>query len=221
MARRIAVDDPWARVDYAAPPHAFGAGNRHDFAWYFEGDSTVPVASIDDVQDWLLSCDYAPDTALFNEPDFWQHPRTFEQLRRGDCEDHALWAWRKLVELGLDADLVSGTVRHAGDDVVPRGGHVWVLLRQNGETFVFEAVAKQRDRMLRPLADVRDRYRPEFGVDRACRRYTFHGALIAMGVTACAASRTPFHAAERPPRTARQTCPDPSAATDREPSSGP
>jgi hypothetical protein len=107
LARRLPIDDAWERFDFDAPLHVFGNGSRHDFAWYFQGDSSVHVSSIDDVQDWLLGCEYVSDPELFNEPDFWQHPRTFEQLRRGDCEDHALWAWRKLVELGHDAHLVS------------------------------------------------------------------------------------------------------------------
>lgn len=178
--RRVSIDDAWERYDYVAPPSAFGTGSRHEFSWYFEGESTVTATSIDDVQDWLLTCDYEHDPALFNEPDFWQHPRTFERLRRGDCEDHAIWAWRKLVELGYDADLVSGTVFHPEDEIEPRHGHVWVLLRRENETYVFEAAAKSRETMIRPLVELRDRYRPEFGVDRTCRRYTFNGALHAL-----------------------------------------
>lgn len=143
------------------------------------------MSSLDEIQDWLLQCEYARDEALFNESDFWQHPRTFEQLRRGDCEDHALWAWRKLVELGLEAELVSGTVLRGGDgDGMPsRGAHVWVLLRRGDETIVFETVAKTRERMLRPLASVRDRYRPEFGVDRKGHRFAFNGAIISFRET--------------------------------------
>lgn len=179
LLRRLPKEDPWGRFDYRVPPNAFGNGNRHDFAWYFEGESSVPVASLDEVQEWLLTCEYVHDTVLFNEPDFWQHPRTFEQLRRGDCEDHALWAWRKLVELGHDADLVSGTVRRGSEGSSERGGHVWVLFRQNDEQFVFEAVAKAKDRMIRPLTAVRDHYRPEFGVDRHRQPYAFNGALLA------------------------------------------
>jgi len=159
------------------PATAFGRGSRHDFAWYFDGESAVSVASIDAIQDWLLGCEYANDAALFHESDFWQHPCTFEELRRGDCEDHAIWAWRKLVELGIDADLVSGTVLH---DDGERGGHVWVVLRDGGATFVLECVAKSKALMLRPLAEVRAVYRPEFGVDRDRRPYVFNGALLAM-----------------------------------------
>ena len=176
---RAPARDPWERYDYHVPPTAFGSGNRHDIAWYFEGDSTVRVSSLDEIQDWLLGCEYVDDTALFNETDFWQHPRTFEQLRRGDCEDHALWAWRKLIELGADADLVTGSVLQSSEATVERGGHAWILVREREETFVFETVAKSKARMLRPLVEVRDHYRPEYGVDRERRYYAFYGALVA------------------------------------------
>ena len=172
--------DPWERMQhYQVPLTAFGPGNHHDFDWYFQGESAVQVSSLDEIQEWLLACQYVRDDALFNEADFWQHPRTFEQLRRGDCEDHALWAWRKLVELGFNADLVTGTVLHPSDETVERGDHAWVLLYDDDHTLVFEAVAKSRERMIRSLDDVRDRYRPEFGVDRVRQRYAFVGALVA------------------------------------------
>jgi hypothetical protein len=174
---RLSIGNAWERWEYGVPPAAFGRGSQHDFGWYFEGESAVPVTSVGEIQDWLLLCDYANDAALFHESDFWQHPCTFEELRRGDCEDHAIWAWRKLVELGMDADLVSGTVLH--DDGV-RGGHVWVMLRNASGTFVMECVAKAKELMLRPLAEVRAVYRPEFGVDRDRRPYVFNGALLAM-----------------------------------------
>jgi hypothetical protein len=86
----------------------FGDGARHGFDWVFEGESTVAVASLDDILDWLAGCQYETDATLFREADYWQHPHTFEQFRRGDCEDFALWTWRKLVELDIDADLVIG-----------------------------------------------------------------------------------------------------------------
>jgi len=63
----------------------FGDGARHGFDWVFDGDSTVTIASFDDVLAWLGECRYETDTSLFHEADYWQHPRTSEQLRRGDC----------------------------------------------------------------------------------------------------------------------------------------
>jgi len=166
--------DPWERIPHHVPNTAFGKGSTRPFAWYFEGESTVRVANVDDVCAWLLECEYADDSGLFNESDFWQHPRTFEQLRRGDCEDHAVWTWRKLIELGIDAELVSGIRRPPGAEP---GGHVWVRFRQGGRDYIFETVSRRRERMIRPLDEVRGEYVPHAGVDREFHRFAYFGFL--------------------------------------------
>ena len=172
------VGDPWERFNFHVALQQFGPGARHDFGWYFEGESLAPVGSLDELTDWLLGCEYVHDHALFHEPDFWQHPRTFEQLRRGDCEDHALWAWRKLVELGYEADLVSGRCLPWKPGVKGHErGHVWVIFRRDGETLLFETAAKTKSRMIRPLGEASTEYRPEFGVDHTRRRFAFNGLL--------------------------------------------
>ena len=93
-------DDPWERLSVAPRLHMYGSGARLDFPKYLGGPSTVAVTSIEHIQNWLLGCRYERDEVLFAEPYFGQHPTTFEHLRAGDCEDFALWAWRKLIELG-------------------------------------------------------------------------------------------------------------------------
>ena len=150
----------------------FGDGARHGFEWVFEGPTEVHITSIDDVLDWLQGCRYESDTSLFQESDFWQHPRTFEQLRRGDCEDFALWAWRKLVELGFDANLVIGRC------VPPRTAnsrHAWIQFNDGETEFLFEPVLRDRSRALRPLGNVRAEYIPELGVAPNGRRFFFAG----------------------------------------------
>jgi hypothetical protein len=174
VLRVIPKRDPWTRVSRRVPLSLYGRGSQRDFGWYLEGESTVRVGSIEEIQDWLLACEYVEDRELFNETDFWQHPNTFERLRRGDCEDHALWAWRKLVELGVDAELVSGRQLSDGDD---RTGHVWVVVHRDGDVHVFETVAKRREMMLRPLSAVRDLYRPEVSVNGRRERFAYHGYL--------------------------------------------
>jgi hypothetical protein len=179
VLRRLPIEDPWERTQMQVPLRNFGSGARHDFTWYFEGESAVGVASIADVRDWLLDCEYTSDRHLFHEEDYWQHPRTFEQLRRGDCEDHALWAWRKLIELGVDADLVTGkSLPWHPSDPDSQKGHAWVMFRHEGSVFVLEATAKSSDRMIRPFEEARGEYRPEFGVDRTRVRYVFNGYLM-------------------------------------------
>ena len=177
LLRRFPPADPWERIEQALPLRSYGSGARFEFAWYFDGDSAIAVASLDDVRAWLAECEYVTDPHLFQEGDFWQHPRTFEQLRKGDCEDHAIWAWRKLLDLGYDADLVVGRCLpwKPGE-----GRHAWVVFRDaEGAEYLFETVAKGEG-AIRPLGEVRERYLPEVGVARDRRRFAYSGYLIAM-----------------------------------------
>jgi hypothetical protein len=175
VVRQVPIEDPWERLDTQPKLHAYGTGARLDFSHYLKGESLVSVSSLEDVKDWLLGCRYEHDDVLFGEPDFWQHPSTFERLRAGDCEDYAVWAWRKLVELGLDVDLVAGWCVSNGD---LDGRHAWLLLRQDGVEYLFEPAARERERMLLPLAEVRGGYVPQFGVDRSAKRFAFSGYIL-------------------------------------------
>jgi hypothetical protein len=173
--RLLPVADPWKRIDTQPRLRMYGGGARLDFSKYLEGPSLVPVGSLAEVQDWLLGCRYEHDEVLFGEADFWQHPSTFERLRAGDCEDFAVWTWRKLVELGYDVHLVAGWCVRGGELT---GRHAWLLLRKEGVEYVFEPAAKERSQMLRPLAEVRDAYVPQFGVDRSAKRFAFSGYVL-------------------------------------------
>jgi hypothetical protein len=170
--RLFPVRDPWQRLPYEAPLAMFGDGARHGFDWVFEGDSRVAVATLDDLLDWLATCQYETDASLFRESDYWQHPHTFEKLRRGDCEDFALWAWRKLVELGIDADLVIGRRVPPGSE---NSRHAWILFRDGGDEFVLEPIVRERSAAVRSVSSVRGEYIPEFGVARDRRRFFFAG----------------------------------------------
>jgi transglutaminase-like cysteine proteinase BTLCP len=170
--RLFPVRDPWQRLPYEAPLAMFGDGARHGFDWVFEGDSRVAVTTLEDVLDWLATCQYETDSSLFRESDYWQHPHTFEELRRGDCEDFALWAWRKLVELGVDADLVIGRRVPPGSE---NSRHAWVVFRDGGNEFVLEPIARERAAAVRAVSSVRGEYIPEFGVARDRRRFFFAG----------------------------------------------
>jgi hypothetical protein len=168
--------DAWERVPFHPRPEWLGMGSRQQFDWYMRGESSVSVKSVQDVIQWLLGCEYVSDDELFGEADHWQHPTTFERLRRGDCEDHALWAWRKLLELHIDADFVVGRLLYDDPDVpATKGGHAWVVFRDGGTPFLLEAVSTSATRMVRPLAEAAAEYRPEFGVDRTLRPFAFAG----------------------------------------------
>ena len=185
--RQIPIDDPWERSTTKPRLRNYGSGARLDFSEYLKGESIVPVTSLAEVQDWLLGCRYEHDEVLFGESDFWQHPSTFERLRTGDCEDYAVWAWRKLIELGYDVDLVAGYCLRDGQ---LDGRHAWLLVRLDGVEHVFEPVAK-REWMIRPLTECRDEYVPQFGVDRSAQRFVFSGFLLSEQKRIAARKRSP------------------------------
>jgi hypothetical protein len=167
---------PWQRVPMDVPATAFGPGSSCAFTSYFEGESRVAVKSIDDVVGWLAGCEYMSDMDQFQVADHWQPPLMFEASRRGDCEDFALWAWRKLAEIGVEAELFVGRV--IGDDGPDRGRqHAWVVYRIGAEQFLFEPAAGNAREMIRPLDEVRDVYVPHFAVNQQCVTSAFAGCI--------------------------------------------
>jgi hypothetical protein len=169
-------DSPWERVVMPVPPGAFGPGSDRNFADYFAGATSVPVASIDDIVDWLQTCDYETDADQFNERDRWQHPGTFEQAHRGDCEDFALWAWRKLTEIGIEAEFYVGRVL-CGQAATARQ-HAWVVYRVDSIDYLFEPAARGRHRMIRPLSQAANDYVPHFAVNHRLRTSAFLGCVL-------------------------------------------
>jgi hypothetical protein len=169
-------DDPWERLEVRMALELYGSGVQYDFPRYLAGASSVSVASVEEVQEWLLGCEYQTDTEQFGR-DHWQHPSEFEMRRVGDCDDFAVWAWRKLIELGIDATLVTGRrlpIRR------PLSRHAWVTYRDQAGEYLFEAVARARSRMVVPLSEAKAGYRPEYGVDRTGRRFTYSGAMFSI-----------------------------------------
>ena len=167
---------PWKRLNLPVPAGAFGPGSHCEFARYFEGESQVRVESIDDVVEWLLSCQYVTDAIQFKERDLWQHPVAFEQLRCGDCEDFALWTWRKLAEMGVDVEFYVGRVVRDDEPGIDRQ-HAWVVYRVDGVPFLFEPAAT-RPQMIRRLTEAMSGYVPYFAVDGHLRTYAFSGYVL-------------------------------------------
>ena len=158
------------------PAGVFGPGSRHPFAEYFDGESSVRVESIDDIVAWLQTCEYVTDIELFHERDVWQHPGAFERRRRGDCEDFALWAWRKLAEVGVDAEFCVGRVICDDPPQIDRQ-HAWVVFHVNATAFLFEPAARIRSSMIRPLADAMGEYVPHFAVNHRFETNAFVGCV--------------------------------------------
>jgi squalene-hopene/tetraprenyl-beta-curcumene cyclase len=171
------VDDPWEKGKQRIPPRQFGSGCVHDWSWFFEGQSSVDVKSVEDVCRWLSECRYAHDKTLFNQHDFWQHPRTFETTRKGDCEDHALWAWRKLTELGYEAEFVRGRYFDGRD--LHGAAHAAVIFVQNGRRYFPDTVAKGgRSKMVMPIATARALFCPECSVDSSFQTHRYAGRTL-------------------------------------------
>jgi hypothetical protein len=175
-------DSPWQRVPMTVPTTAFGPGSRWQFPHYFEGTSGVRVTSIDDIVDWLGRCEYVSDAEQFHQPDVWQEPCAFEQRQRGDCEDFALWAWRKLTEIGVDAEFYVGRVICGAERAARQ--HAWIVYRAEREQILFEPAARDRQQMIQPLAAVKDAYVPHFAVDRRFVTSAFVGCLLDSGTIA-------------------------------------
>ena len=174
LIRMHVPGDDWEEVPARAAPWRFGSGSRKSFSWYFEGESVVRVTSIAEIVDWLADCEYVSDKHLFQENDFWQHPRTFERLRQGDCEDFALWGWRKLNEIGVPARLFVG--RHLGGGSTPRG-HAWVVFEAENGPMLLETSHRSAEHAVRPLEEARLEYRPHHSVDRFYRTTSYCGWL--------------------------------------------
>ena len=172
-----APDSPWERVPMDVPATAFGPGSRWQFPTTSKARAASRSRSIDDIVDWLGTCEYVSDAEQFHERDVWQQPCAFEQRQRGDCEDFALWAWRKLAEIGVDAEFYVGRVICGGEPAIDRQ-HAWVVYRADREDVLFEPAARDRQRMIRPLSAVKDAYVPHFAVDRRFVTSAFVGCLL-------------------------------------------
>ena len=147
----------------------FANGSDRPFSHYLEDKTLVDVSNIDDIRSWLATCKYAYDIDQFNKSDHWLLPAEFEELKKGDCEDHALWAWHKLKQLNIPAEFVVGSNTNGDDKWV---GHAWIMLYINGELHVVETTAK-RSRMLIPWKEAKSSYKLRLGIDHELKTYAY------------------------------------------------
>src|SRR5579864_6768928 len=73
---------------------------------YVSQPLAVKCQSIFEVRKFLAACEYVSDKDEFDKDDYWQPPEEFEQRKRGDCDDFALWTWRQLLGMGYDARFI-------------------------------------------------------------------------------------------------------------------
>ena len=167
---------PWTRLAAKLRRTHFSSSLQHEFSWFFQGTSQIKALSVEEVCGFLCNCQYMSDEELFMERDFWQHPVTFEKTKMGDCDDHALWAWRKLSEIGIEAELVSGKLVNPGAFVAsPPGGHAWVIFREpdSASWRVLEATSKRKDKMVLTPEEAKKSYHGQYSVDSKFRTYRF------------------------------------------------
>jgi hypothetical protein len=108
------------------------------------------------------------DEEQFGRKDYWMPPEDFEQRKKGDCDDFALWTWRQLMGMGYRARYVVGRSGKYG------AGHAWVTIEKDGKHFIVEPLAWYAGCALPRLSVIR--YEPEgsMGWDGQNLRYFIH-----------------------------------------------
>src|SRR4029453_2399992 len=87
------------------------------------------------------------------------------------------WAWRKLREIGVDAEFVVGRVVCGREEESERR-HAWVVYRVNGTAFLFEPAARSRERMIQLLGEEMRGYMPHFPFNHQLTTCAFMGCLL-------------------------------------------
>jgi hypothetical protein len=96
------------------------------------------------------------DQEQFGERDYWQPPEQFEESKKGDCEDFALWAWRQLLHLNYPARFALGSAGRYG------AGHAWVTFQRDGKTYLLEPLSSPVGLKLPRLSILR--YKPKCSI---------------------------------------------------------
>jgi hypothetical protein len=120
---------------------------------------------LDEIRAFLSTCRYVSDQEQFGVKDHWMAPQDFEQSRRGDCDDFALWTWRQLLELGYNARFVVGQAGRYG------AGHAWVTFRNREKTFLVEPLLARAGAKFPRLDTLR--YKPSISVEISGARVKF------------------------------------------------
>ena len=109
-----------------------------------------------DLRRFLVGCKYVSDQEQFGERDYWQPPEQFEENKKGDCEDFALWAWRQLLHLNYPARFALGSAGRYGE------GHAWVTFQRDGKAYLLEPLSSAVGLKLPRLSIIR--YKPKFSI---------------------------------------------------------
>lgn len=115
-----------------------------------------PCKDFIELRRFLAHCEYVSDKEQFGKRDHWQAPELFEESKKGDCEDFALWSWRQLLEMNYAARFVVGRAGRYGD------GHAWVTFEKDGKHYLLESLGWAFGLTLPRLSVIR--YKPKFSV---------------------------------------------------------
>jgi hypothetical protein len=117
----------------------------------------VKCSSIAEIRDFLSNCKYVSDKEQFGREDYWMPPEEFEKVKKGDCDDFALWTWRQFLGMGYNARYVVGRTGRYG------GGHAWVTLEKDGRHFIVDPLSQAVGERLPRLSFAR--YSPSGSVE--------------------------------------------------------
>jgi hypothetical protein len=143
------VSRPGKKQHGVMPTFAMGA--------YLSEPLSVTCSSIEEIRQFLQQCRYVYDQEQFNRKDYWMPPEKFEQRKKGDCDDFALWTWRQLMAMGYPSRFVVGRAGRYGDS------HAWVTFTEGGKTFLVESLAASLGDKLPRLSTVR--YKPGVSIE--------------------------------------------------------
>lgn len=92
----------------------------------------VRCGGLAEMRRFLSGCRYADDPVVRGRQDYWAPPEEFERTREGDCDCFAMWTWRQLCEMGIEARVVVGLAGRHG------ARHAWVQAVLDGAPHVVE-----------------------------------------------------------------------------------
>jgi hypothetical protein len=109
-----------------------------------------------DLGRFLSGCKYVSDQEQFGQRDYWQPPELFEESKKGDCEDFALWTWRQLLHMNYPARIAFGAAGRYGE------GHAWLTFERDGKTYLLEPLSSLVGMVLPRLSILK--YKPKFSM---------------------------------------------------------
>lgn len=138
---------------------------------YVSQPLAVRCSDLEDIRKFIIGCKYVTDQEQFGKNDYWLPPEQFEVLKKGDCEDFALWVWRQLMAIGYKTRIVFGRSGRYGE------GHSWVMFQKDGKHYLLEPLECWFGKKFPRLSTVR--YRPEFSIEYDGKkiRYFAHEAM--------------------------------------------